>query len=119
VRILKGAKKRPWITRMLHRSANAGKRQTRPPIAAHVTVHFTVTETRPEYGKRNRQRYACCTHGVSLIVSIGCFQKKAIAIYLPIQQPNAFLCTRELIADRARLSVSGILRLRRLVLFRS
>jgi hypothetical protein len=66
---------------MLHRSANAGKRQTRPPIAAHVSVHFTVPETRPESGEHNRQRYACCTHGVSLIVSIGCLHKKAIATY--------------------------------------
>jgi len=42
VRILKGAKKGAWITRMLHRSANAGKRQTRLPIAAHLSVHFTA-----------------------------------------------------------------------------
>jgi hypothetical protein len=27
---------------MLHRGANAGKRQIRPRIAAHVAVHFTV-----------------------------------------------------------------------------
>jgi hypothetical protein len=50
VRIRKGDKKRAWITRMLHRGANAGKRQARPRIAAHVAVQFTIPIMQPPLG---------------------------------------------------------------------
>jgi hypothetical protein len=44
VRILKGAKTRAWITRMLHRSANPGKRQTRPPLSPLMLRYTSLSQ---------------------------------------------------------------------------